>query len=189
MLRSLKLSRGEKVLAGALSIVALGAGLVVADERPAAVAVQHESTVADQLAGLDLEDLAPVDAVSSSADSAEPADAAANTVATESSHGSDNAGDVAESVSVTVDGKDVPADQFGDNDVSVDTTNSGTLDDSENGTDVDVDRSANQDVRNHNRVHNNQDIDTNVGDNDVSGNKNPVTVHPGNVKINFSLPH
>ena len=204
MIRSLKFSKTEKILAGALSIVALSSGAVLADQQPTGQTMAIESTSdGSQIANLPAvgnETLLSVDGVlesdtmgattndqqSVAEDDMAAVDAAQAGMNTSNNQGN---GDVKETVNVTVDGKDVAADTFGDNDVSVNTSTSGSLDGSDNGTDVSIDRSVDQNTKNKNRVRNDDNIDTNIGDNDVSGNLNPVTVHNGNVKINFTLPH
>lgn len=206
MIRTIKLkfSTTEKVLAGALSIVALSSGAVLADQQPTGQTMAIESTTnGSQVAnvpGTDNNLLSGVDGVlgvdsMNASTNTEQSSAGEAATGVDASHAGSNSsdqqgsGDVQENVSVTVDGKDVARDTFGSNDVSVNTTTSGSLDGSDNGTDVSIDRSVDQNTKNKNRVRNDDDIDTNIGDNDVSGNLNPVTVRNGNVKINFTLPH
>ena len=206
MIRTIKLkfSTTEKVVAGALSIVALSSGAVLADQQPTgqtmAIESSADSTQVANVPGIGNNLLSGVDGVlgvdsmtaSTNLEQSSAGDAATGFGALRAdSNSSDQqgSGDVQENVGVTVDGKDVAPDTFGNNDVSVRTTTSGSLDGSDNGTDVSIDRSVDQSTKNKNRVRNDDDIDTNIGDNDVSGNLNPVTVHNGNVKINFTLPH
>lgn len=197
MIRSIKFSQTEKVLAGALSIVALSAGVVIADQQPAGQVMAIESSA----------DNSQIDGVSVSSNLLPMVDgvlAAETTTTVNEQQNSDSenlitdviadsanqqgTGEVTEQITVTVDGKEVAPDAFGNNDVSVTTDNTGTLDDSNNGTDVNVDRSVDQNTSTRNRVRNDSNIDTNIGHNNVSGNKNPVTVKNGSVNINFSLP-
>jgi len=199
MIRSIKFSQTEKVLAGALSIVALSAGVVIADQQPAGQTMAIESAA----------DNSQIDGVMVSSNPVPIVDGvlAAQTTTTNTANEQQNSnsenevadivvdsashqgvGEVTEQVTVTVDGKEVAPDAFGDNDVTVTTESTDTLDDSNNGTDVNVDRSVDQNTSTRNRVRNDSDINTNIGHNNVSGNKNPVTVKNGTVNINFSLP-
>lgn len=204
MVRSLKFSRTEKVLVSALSLVALGAGAVVADQQPIEQAFAVESTTSSgltvvssdldyvvndqgQLVVADLADTTT--GMTPGSDTANDILDLANGDEASSSASARNAGDVAEEISVTIDGEEVDAEDFDANDVSVDVENKDTLEDSKNTTDVEVDRSLRQRTRNDNDVDTDLDAEANIGDNRIEGNENTGRIHNGNVKFNFSLPN
>lgn len=202
MVNSIKFSRTDKVLVGALSLVALGAGTVLATQQPAdqAFAVEGNVTSGFTVVASDLDyvvsdtgELVVVDAADTTTTADEPTssttlDLAANDEA--AVHPSTvNEGDIDEEISVTIDGEEIDAEDFDTNDVSVDVENKDTLEDSKNTTDVEVERSVRQRTNNDNDVDTDLDAEANIGDNRISGNENTGRIHNGNVKFNFSLPN
>ncbi len=175
-------SHSQQLVLALTALVVLGGGVAAAANRSAFNAAGVQADSDDQAATLELAPALAVDEPLASV-VADPDAAAVSPGAV-----SQGSGDTQETVRVTVDGTAVEPDTFGDHAVSVDTSSTNTLDGSNNGTDVDVRRSVDTDVSNRHSERNNPDIKVNVGKNDVSGNKNPVTVRPGNVSINFSLP-
>lgn len=200
MIGRIKFNQTEKAVVGVLSVVALGAGMTVIGNQPVGQAFAVENTQGDQqfdsvvvgetvIATTNSDSvLTQIDAPASEGVDPVVSSEPDQSVASNDSQQDQDNGSVTKNVTVTVDGKDVDPESMAENGISVSTNNTGTLDDSDNSTDVSVDQSTSQDQQTRNRVRNRNNIDANVGNNDVSGNLNPVTVHNGNVKINFSLP-
>ena len=208
MIRSLKFSQTEKVLVGAFSIVALGAGMVVVDSQPSGRAFAIESSVDSDLGAgstisVDISDtgsdfptttlfedsLQVTESDQSAQGDLAVADTDQSSSTADHNDSNDVEGDIEEEISVTIDGEEIDPADFDTNDVSVDVENKDTLEDSDNDTSVEVDRSTRQRTRNNHDVDNDLDADANIGDNDISGNENTGRIHPGDVKFNFTFPN